>query len=173
MVPVLNLLIDRKETSFTRFWYCTSHTAPLQQHCTGQSWTSLKAVWPPRATHTHTHPCLQLWTGVKDSGWSEFFPPKKQGRSEDYFWFNKGSRMRGCFPFPSPNHVLSCWLELLSHIQGVVKSTEEGPNLNLTDTATLTEFRKVMAKWAVWSDANLMAICLGNSVGLMFQLAEG
>lgn len=71
-----------------------------------QSWTSFKAAWPPWAT-PQTHP--QLWTGVSEGGWREFLPPKKQERSEDYFCI-KAAGWGGCFPFPSPNHVLSCWL---------------------------------------------------------------
>lgn len=111
MLHVLNLWINRKETSLTRFWYCTSCTPPLQQHCTRQSWTSFKAVWPPWATHTHTHtpvPSCKLvsWT----VGEENFF---QQRNREDQRLIMDQYKTAGWgiyFPFPSPNHVLSSWL---------------------------------------------------------------
>lgn len=78
----------------------------------------------------------------------------------------KAAGWGGPFPFSSPNHVLSCWLEAPQPHTG---SSEEHRRRTKRTSQTLTGFRKVMTKWAVWSDANLMTICLGNSVRLMVE----
>lgn len=84
-----------------------THPSSLQQHCASQSWTSFKAVWPSWATHTPVPSCKPVSQTV---GEENFFHQRNREDQKTISASIKAEGWAGCFPFSSPNHVLSCWL---------------------------------------------------------------